>query len=138
MSLFEWSAPEHRAGDRHLSIIPNEIFLIILEHIAPTSTRLSSEQLLTSGLSSLSRVCRFFSNLCLPRIFQYSWFFSAPVGNNASHMGSRAWILCQHMAAKQPLARPPTQCVKVCRFTDFEHFNESLGSVPGHDSGTTQ
>jgi hypothetical protein len=107
--------------------MPNEIYLIILEHIAPTSTRLYSEQFLT--LSNLSRVCRFFANLCLPRIFEYLSFFGFATGNNAFHMDSRARILCQHIAAKQPLALSLAHCVKVCHFTGFGNFNESVWAV---------
>ncbi|KIJ08748.1 hypothetical protein PAXINDRAFT_18129 [Paxillus involutus ATCC 200175] len=106
MSVIQWSTPERRAGDRDLPIIPNEIYLIIFEHIAPTSTRLSHQQLLT--LSNLSRVCSFFGNASLPRIYEYLEF--------STHMGSRAWILCRQIAAKQPLALSVAQCVNVCRF----------------------
>ncbi|KIJ06487.1 hypothetical protein PAXINDRAFT_20323 [Paxillus involutus ATCC 200175] len=127
MSLFEWSTPERRIGDRDLPIIPNEIHLIIFEHIAPTSTRLSSEQILT--LSNLSRICRFFANLCLPRIFEYLEFsgsiFSGDgilpsLDKDAAHMASRLRMLCEQILAKEPRALSIAQCVKVCRFTDWE------------------
>jgi len=120
MSVIQWSTPERRIGCRNLPIIPNEIYLTIFEHIAPTSTKLSPEQLKT--FSKLSRICRLFCNVCLPRIFEYlefsgSIFDTLPA--QAARMASRAWILCQQIAAKQPLALSLAQYVKVCRFTDF-------------------
>ncbi|KIJ19319.1 hypothetical protein PAXINDRAFT_7813 [Paxillus involutus ATCC 200175] len=135
MSLFEWSTPERRARDRDLPIIPNEIHLIIFEYIAPTSTRLSPKQILT--LSNLFRVCRFFANLCFPRIFECLEFTpcifvdNIPPArcNDADRMASRARILCQQIAAKEPLALFLSQCVKICHFTDWKDANESWCTV---------
>ncbi|KIJ05966.1 hypothetical protein PAXINDRAFT_103566 [Paxillus involutus ATCC 200175] len=109
MSVIQWSTPERRAGDRDLPILPNEIYLIIFEHIAPTSTRLSPEQLKT--FSDLSHVCKFFANVCLARTFEYLEF--------SGNMASRAWILCQQIAAEHPLALSLAQCVKICRFAGW-------------------
>ncbi|KIJ19180.1 hypothetical protein PAXINDRAFT_8531 [Paxillus involutus ATCC 200175] len=119
MSIVQWSTPERRAGDKDLPIIPNEIYLIIFEHIAPTSMRLFSEQLKT--FSNLSRVCRFFCNTCLPRIFED---LKIHIDAVYMHSFSRAQILCQQIAAKQPLALSLAQCVKVCRFEDWKLFSE--------------
>jgi hypothetical protein len=44
-------------------------------------------------------------------------------------MASRARILCQQIAAKQPLALSLAQCVKVCRFTNWKHDNEALSQL---------
>ncbi|KIJ19179.1 hypothetical protein PAXINDRAFT_97204, partial [Paxillus involutus ATCC 200175] len=110
MSIIQWSTPERRAGDRDLPTVPNEIYLNIFEHIAPTSMRLLfPEQLKT--LSNLSRVCKFFCDVCLPRIFEDLDFSAYP-----TRVSSRAWTLCEHIAAQQPLALSLAQCVKVCRF----------------------
>ncbi|KAF8837168.1 hypothetical protein BDN67DRAFT_228582 [Paxillus ammoniavirescens] len=122
MSVIQWSTPERRAGDKILPFIPNEIYLIIFEHIAPTSTKLSPEQLLT--FSKLSRICRFFCNVCLPRIFEDLEFSGSIFGGytlstNEAHMASRAWTLCQQIAAQQPLALYLAQCVKACHFTEW-------------------
>ncbi|KIJ19329.1 hypothetical protein PAXINDRAFT_96730 [Paxillus involutus ATCC 200175] len=122
MSLIQWTTPERRTGDRILPIIPNEIYLIILEHIAPASTKPSPEQLLT--FSKLSRICRFFYNIYLPRIFEYlelsgSIFSGDPLPAHEAHMASRGWILCQQIATKQPLALYLAQFVKACHFTDW-------------------
>ncbi|KAF9233047.1 hypothetical protein BU15DRAFT_80518 [Melanogaster broomeanus] len=114
MSLFKWSTPERRSGDRDLRIIPNEIYLTIFEHIAPTSARLSLEQL--KMFTNLSLVCRFFGNLCLPRVFEYveipGFGNRAPLTRDGS--ASRGKMLCQHIAAKEPLALALAECVKVC------------------------
>ncbi|KIK92894.1 hypothetical protein PAXRUDRAFT_829551 [Paxillus rubicundulus Ve08.2h10] len=131
MSLIEWSTPERRAGDRDLLAIPNEIYLIILEHIAPTSTKLSPEQVLT--LSNLALTCKCFANLCLPRIFEYLEFsgciFSSDdilpsLDKGTVLMASRVRMLCKQIVAKEPLSLSIAQCVKVCRFTEWEvcHF----------------
>ncbi|KAF8837155.1 hypothetical protein BDN67DRAFT_227811 [Paxillus ammoniavirescens] len=136
MSLFEWSTPERRIGDRDLPIIPNEIHLIIFEYIAPTSTRLSPEQVLT--LSNLSRICKFFANLCLPRIFEYLEFsgsiFSGDsilpsLNKDRAHMASRLSMLCEQIVAKEPRALSIAQCVKVCRFTDWEFGDNAPRAV---------
>ncbi|KAF9233045.1 hypothetical protein BU15DRAFT_66911 [Melanogaster broomeanus] len=63
---------------------------------------------------------RFFGNLSLPRIFEYvevSGF--GHVGSLAIRNGSasRGKTLCQHIAAKQPLALALARCVKVCYIT---------------------
>ncbi|KAF9220650.1 hypothetical protein BS17DRAFT_786902 [Gyrodon lividus] len=129
MSLIKWSTPERRVGNTNLPIIPNEIHLIILEHIAPSSGRLSVEQL--KDLSSLSLVCRFFGNFCLPRIFEYTEFSGSVYGNHISrtHAASRGRTLCQQIAAKQHLALSLAQCVKVCHITDWQLGDEGSWAV---------
>ncbi|KAF9236789.1 hypothetical protein BU15DRAFT_63714 [Melanogaster broomeanus] len=128
MSLFKWSTPERRAEDRDLRIIPNEIYLAIFEHIAPPSGRLSPEDLGT--LTNLSLVCRFFGNLCLPRIFEYLELSGSVFGdhNPLPHRNdatSRGMTLCSQIAAKEPLALSLAQCVKVCHFRDWRLGTES-------------
>ncbi|KAF8837174.1 hypothetical protein BDN67DRAFT_973348 [Paxillus ammoniavirescens] len=115
MSLIQWSTPARHARDRDLLMIPNEIYLIIFEHIAPTSTELSLEQILT--LASLSRICRFFGNVCLPHISEYLEF-SKSVPSRARLVYEQ--ILYEQIAAKQPLALSLVQCVKGCRFEDLD------------------
>ncbi|KAF9233054.1 hypothetical protein BU15DRAFT_16440, partial [Melanogaster broomeanus] len=112
--------PERRAGDRNLPIIPNEIYLLILEDIAPTSGRLSPEQV--DIFINLSLVCRFFGNLCLPRVFEYVEFAGfgdqTPLAARAD-FASRGLALCEHIAAKEPLALALAECVKVCHLTNW-------------------
>ncbi|KAF8839494.1 hypothetical protein BDN67DRAFT_970002 [Paxillus ammoniavirescens] len=116
MNIIQWSTPERRAGDRDLPIIPNEIYLAIFEYIAPTSkSSLSLKQ--QRAFSNLSRVCRFFCNICLPRVFED---LNIHIDAAYMHSFSRSWILCQQIAAKQPLALSLAQCVKVCHFTDWK------------------
>ncbi|KAF9220648.1 hypothetical protein BS17DRAFT_810556 [Gyrodon lividus] len=118
MSLFEWSStPERRAGNRDLPIVPNEIYLIIFEHIAPPSGELSAEQLKT--FSDLSLVCKLFGDISLPRIFE-----RVELCGWMSHCGAalRGTALCQQVAAKEPLALSLAQCVKVCHITHWEVY----------------
>ncbi|KAF9230020.1 hypothetical protein BU15DRAFT_13534, partial [Melanogaster broomeanus] len=112
-------APERRTGNRDLRTIPNEIYLTILEDIAPTSGKLSPEQV--EIFINLSLVCRLFGNLCLPRVFEYVEFvFGAriplPVRGDSASRGS---TLCHHIAAKEPLALALAQCVGVCHLTNW-------------------
>ncbi|KIJ08747.1 hypothetical protein PAXINDRAFT_102462 [Paxillus involutus ATCC 200175] len=130
ISVIQWSTPERRAGDRDLPILPNEIYLIIFEDIAPTSSRLSPKQLLT--LSNLSRVCRFFGNICLPRIFEYIAFinFMSRYSYPPTEIPriSRARALCEQVATKEPLALSLAQCVKVCHFMGWRFASGGPGS----------
>ncbi|KAF8550788.1 hypothetical protein OG21DRAFT_1487492 [Imleria badia] len=120
MSLFKWSTPERRSADRLLPIIPNEIYLHLFEHIAPPSRRLTPEEL---GLFiSLSLVCRFFANSCLPRIFEFVEFSGAIFSDDtctAVSKTSREGTLCTQIDAKQPLALALAKTVRVCHFTNW-------------------
>ena len=138
MSLFEWSseftisiplvllpltpispAPERKNGDQILPIVPNEIYLCIFEHIAPPTGDLTSEQLRT--FANLSRICRFFANFCLPRIFEsvdFSCMFLPHRNIKAVYKTSRETILGTQIAAKQPLALALAKRVRTCHFTD--------------------
>ncbi|KAF9233050.1 hypothetical protein BU15DRAFT_80520 [Melanogaster broomeanus] len=127
MSLFKWCTPERRSGDRDLRIIPNEIYLTIFEHVALPSARLSPEQLET--FTNLCLVCRSFGNLCLPRVFEHVEIHGfgnrAPLTRVGGHApltdssASRGRMLCQHIAAKEPLALELARCVKVCYVTNW-------------------
>ena len=109
-----------------MPIIPNEICFCILEHIAPPAGRLTPEQLRI--FTNLSRVCRFFANFCLPRIFEfveftgYLFHHNTPtrLRNTASYKTSRESTLCTQIAAKQPLALALAKTVRGCQFTDWK------------------
>lgn len=112
--------------DRVLPNIPNEIYLDILGYIAPSTGILTPEQ--HQIFSDLSCVCRFFANLCLPRVFE-SIEFSGSIfrdtmpswlRNDTTFKTSRESTLCAQIAANQPLALSLAQTVKICRFTDWK------------------
>ncbi|KAI9574175.1 hypothetical protein HD554DRAFT_5528 [Boletus coccyginus] len=135
MSLFKWSTPERREADRILPIIPNEIYLCIFEHVAPPTSCLTSEQL--GMVANLSRVCRFFANLCLPRLFEFLEF-SGAVGRedpptqsqwhrDATYRTLRATTLCTQIDAKQPLALALARRVKTCHFTNWKPYSRESG-----------
>jgi hypothetical protein len=155
MSLFKWSsefiiffyfqsstidsnfspAPARQRADRNLPIILNEIYFCIFEHIAPPTGRLTPEQL--GIFTSLSRVCRFFANFCLPRIFEFVEFSGSifcndtPTGyhNDAKTSREARSTLCTQIAAKQPLALALAKTVRVCHFMDGELDDMGSGAV---------
>ena len=139
MSLFKWSseviisfyfrhrlkippfspAPERQRAGRILPIIPNEIYFCIFEHIAPPTGRLTSDHL--GMFANLSRVCRFFANFCLPRIYEFVEFSGSVFREDtptriAVYETSRETMLCTQIAAKQPLALALAKTVRVCYF----------------------
>jgi hypothetical protein len=78
--------------------------------------------------ANLSRVCRFFANFFLARIFEfvdfngYIFCHNTPTGrrNGANYKISRGRTLCTQIAAKQPLALALAKSVRVCHFTYWE------------------
>ncbi|KAF9233052.1 hypothetical protein BU15DRAFT_66915 [Melanogaster broomeanus] len=107
MSLFKWS--------NSYASYPNEIYLNILEYIAPTSARLTLERLKT--FTNLCLVCRFFGNICLPRVFEHVEFSEFNDITSLAIRGSptsRGMTLCQHIADKEPLALALAPYVKTC------------------------
>ena len=106
-----------------MPIIPNEIYFCILDYIAPPTGRLWPEQL--GIFTNLSRVCRFFANFCLPRIFEFVVFSGSMFSDDTltglrNDKTSRESTLCTQIAAKQPLALALAKTVRVCQFTDWK------------------
>ncbi|KAF9232245.1 hypothetical protein BU15DRAFT_14611, partial [Melanogaster broomeanus] len=127
-----YPAPERRAGDRDLRIIPHEIYLAIFKHIAPTSGPLHLRNELT--LFQLSRVCKFFRNLSLPPIFDYITFYDPTFDDHQplllrKNATSKGVILCRQIAAKEPLALFLAQCVKVCHFEGWQPGRNDYGGA---------
>ena len=110
--------PERRNGDKILSTLPSEMYLQIFEHIAPTTGRLTPEELET--LSTLSRVCRFFAGVCLPHIFEYVEFSCNDAERSSGLHGTILGALCTDAVAKQHLALSLVKMVRVCHFTDWD------------------
>jgi len=116
MALFECSTPERRRLDQALPTIPNEIYLSMIEAIAP-STGIVTRRDQLQTLSKLAGTCRFFANICLPRIFEFielsrpdSRCFPNPPG---ALIGS---TLFKQIVKKQPLALALAQSVRKCLF----------------------
>ena len=105
---------------RILPIIPNETYLDIFEHIAPSTVNLTAEQL--KIFINLSGVCRFFAHFCLPRIFECVEFSGSQSCSNTAHRhdtvykAPRERVFGQQIAAKQPLALALAETVRECRF----------------------
>ena len=109
--FFQLQKLERRRGDRILLIIlvPNEIYFCIFKHTAPPTGRPTSEQLELGIFTNLSRVCRFFANFCIPRMFEFvklpgSIFpDDTPTGlrHDPVYKTSRESTLCTQIAAKR-------------------------------------
>lgn len=72
--------------------------------------------------ANLSRVCRFFANFCLPRIFEFVEFSGAIFCDDtraAVYKPSRESTLCTQIVAGQPLALALAKAVRVCHFTNW-------------------
>ncbi|KAF9230674.1 hypothetical protein BU15DRAFT_83331 [Melanogaster broomeanus] len=67
--------------------------------------------------TNLCLVCRFFGNLCLPRVFEHVEFYE--YDRDTCGVVSPGRTLCQHIAAKEPLALALAQCVKCCYLTNW-------------------
>ena len=119
-------APEREKPGQTLPIIPNEIYFCIFERVAPSAGPLTPEQV--QAFTRLSRVCRFFANFCLPRVFELVEFSGSifhddtptQLRNDAAYKTSRESVLCAQIAAKQPLALALAKVVKVCRFKHWK------------------
>ncbi|KAH0835742.1 hypothetical protein J3R83DRAFT_9567 [Lanmaoa asiatica] len=119
MSLLKWSTPQRRRAGQILPIVPNEIYLYILEFIAPPIGRLTPEEL--EIFTNLSRVCRFFANFCLPRSFEFLEFSGTIFRDDTPTVKAlRAATLCTEIAAKQPLALSLAKRVRICHFTNWD------------------
>lgn len=117
-----------------MTIIPNEIYISIFEYIAPPTGRLPPEEL--EIFANLSRVCRFFANFCLPRIFEFVEFSGtiscndtpARLRKGTIYKAPREATLCTQIAAKQPLALSLAKRVRVCDFTNWKLDSDVAGS----------
>ncbi|KAG9311711.1 hypothetical protein JVU11DRAFT_7949 [Chiua virens] len=127
MTLFAWSTPERRSEERGvLLIIPNEIYFYIFEYLAPSTGRPNQDELLTFAM--LSRVCRLFANLCLPRTFEYLEFSSSRErrpSDDVVYTASRATTLMSQIVAKQPLALSLAPSVRACVFKNDGTFQSA-------------
>lgn len=108
-----------------------EVYLHMLDHITRPTGLLAPEELQT--FANLSRVCRFFADVCLLRMFECVEFSSSIFSGNtpsvlrndtAYSMTSRESTLYSRIAAKQPLALALAKSVKTCRFTNWT-FDET-------------
>ena len=83
--------------------------------------------------ANLSRVCRFFANFCLPRIYEFVEFSGSVFREDtptkiAVYETSRETMLCTQIAAKQPLALALAKTVRVCYFAGLYSGLDGTGS----------
>jgi len=119
MSLFEccW-APERRSSrvEQALPVIPSEIYLNIIDLIVPPTMAtmdLAPNQL--KILCNLSRVCKLFANICLPRLYESVELSGPPTRYcDPTYKALLGSVLCTQIAEKQPLALALAQTVRAC------------------------
>ncbi|GLB39895.1 hypothetical protein LshimejAT787_0704050 [Lyophyllum shimeji] len=97
--MMNWSTPTRVRGQRTLSIIPNELYLEIIDYIDHAVDITPQDRERT--LSSFALVCRLFSAVAVPRIFR-----SIYIGDTASDRPTaRGAKFCRAIAqGKEPAA----------------------------------
>lgn len=111
--LFRWAIPERTIDQRSLPTIPAEIYLAILERLAPPGEKLSSEQMKT--LTRFAGACKLFCYIALPRIYERVAF----VGHVYYRHDDLSWREAswhRRIASREDLALWAAKCVKVCDF----------------------
>jgi len=69
----------------------------------------------------LSRVCKFFANVCLPRVFEAVEFpGSISLHDAPTYKASLGYALCTQIAEEQPVALSLAQTVRACHFTNSQ------------------
>jgi len=94
-------------------MIPNEVYLYIFDTIATPKEHPSHDNL--KILSNLSCVCRFFANVCLPRIYE-RLYFSGSVLRHSPFWTPQGSVLSELIDAEQPLALALAGAVRTCHF----------------------
>ncbi|EIW77501.1 hypothetical protein CONPUDRAFT_145861 [Coniophora puteana RWD-64-598 SS2] len=87
---FKWSTPTRRSPTgQDLPIIPNEIYIAILESFVPSSRFPKTSEIRT--LRSFAVACRFFCHLALPRMFERLLFDGSGDPRKMGAFNSGGW-----------------------------------------------
>ncbi|KAI6001884.1 hypothetical protein EDD15DRAFT_2472598 [Pisolithus albus] len=121
---FRWAIPERRVGHRTLPLIPPEIYLEILEHLAPPGEELSPEQ--TKTLTRVAGTCKLFCHIALPRIYERVNVVGNVYYRHDNVYSNRGASLCGRIIAREDLALWAAKCVKECNVRNW--ISESEGS----------
>ncbi|KAG9308186.1 hypothetical protein JVU11DRAFT_12300 [Chiua virens] len=125
MSLFRFfvcSTPERRSGDKTLPIIPNEIYLLIFQHLT-WDLRM---------LARLRRTCKFFANVCLPHMFRVLEFCSIEIPSHANPnmVSFFGQTLFRQIAANHPASLTLAKSVQVLRLNNRHADSWTRGLTP--------
>ncbi|KAG2157367.1 hypothetical protein DEU56DRAFT_764284 [Suillus clintonianus] len=118
--VFSWSTPLRQNGHTSLPLIPNEIYLAIIECIAPTNEPLSKQNIRT--FSALALVCRFFCSVALPRVFERVAFSGNSSGNSSTinrAEASRKTNWARQIVANAEPSKSIALYVKECTFNSW-------------------
>ncbi|KAJ3514457.1 hypothetical protein NLJ89_g2368 [Agrocybe chaxingu] len=111
MVKLEWSSPVRKAGDRLLPLIPNEIYLEILIYFKPVVSEswsldaLAPESSRHTDSRNLALVCRFFSSIMIPWLYEHLVFTRGtrrehsylPLCRNILGGNETAMLLAEHV-----------------------------------------
>ncbi|KAI6024235.1 hypothetical protein EDC04DRAFT_2725756 [Pisolithus marmoratus] len=125
--LFQWTIPKRRVGHRSLPTIPAEIYLEILEYLAPPGEALSPEQ--TKTLTRLAGACKLFCHIALPRIYERVSIVGHVHYRHDNLLSSRGASLCGRIASREDLALWAAKCVRECNFRDWLLKSEGSWAV---------
>ncbi|CAA7270348.1 unnamed protein product [Cyclocybe aegerita] len=111
MAKLEWSSPVRKAGDKLLPLIPNEIYLEILIYFQPVASEswsldtLAPESSRHTDSRNLALVCRFFSSIMIPWLYEHLVFTKdtrreysyLPLCRNILDGNETALLLAEHV-----------------------------------------
>lgn len=124
---FRWAIPERRVGHRTLPLIPPEIYLEILEHLAPPGEELSPEQ--TKTLARVAGTCKLFCHIALPRIYERVNVVGSVYYRHDNVYSNRGASLCGRIVAREDLALWAAKCVKECNVRNWLSNSEGSWAV---------
>ncbi|KAI6111846.1 hypothetical protein EDD16DRAFT_1606353 [Pisolithus croceorrhizus] len=124
---FRWAIPTHRVGHRSLPPFPLEIYLEILEHLAPPGQELSPEQ--TKTLTRVAGTCKFFCHIAIPRIYEHVSVVGSVYYRHDNAYSNRGASLCGRIVAREDLALWAAKCVRECNFHNWLSESEESWAV---------
>ncbi|KAI6126988.1 hypothetical protein F5141DRAFT_1084756 [Pisolithus sp. B1] len=117
---FRWATIQFqsaRGGHRSLPPFPLEIYLEILEHLAPPGQELSPEQ--TKTLTRVAGTCKFFCHIAIPRIYEHVSVVGSVYYRHDNAYSNRGASLCGRIVAREDLALWAAKCVRECNFHNW-------------------
>ncbi|KAI6111845.1 hypothetical protein EDD16DRAFT_1194576 [Pisolithus croceorrhizus] len=109
---FRWAVPERSVDHPSFPTLPVEIYLEILERLAPLGRKLSLEQKKT--LTRFSGACKLFCHIALPRIYERVDLVGREYykHDDPSTLREASWF--SRISAREDLALWTLKCVKEC------------------------
>ncbi|KAI6111456.1 hypothetical protein EDD16DRAFT_1208998 [Pisolithus croceorrhizus] len=109
---FRWAVPERSVDHPSFPTLPVEIYLEILERLAPLGRKLSLEQ--TKTLTRFAGACKLFCHIALPRIYERVDLVGRVCykPDDLSALREASWF--SRISAREDLALWTVKCVKEC------------------------